>query len=256
MAFWPLSMGGGQVGYDLAGNSPMTFNGPVWGVANDARFPVAPVFDDAASQYLEYAGSVVVAEPMAFVCWFRSDDTTNAQALIGIGTSSGSARWQIDIAGNVAGDPVRAGATNSGGTSGNASTTTGYSTNTWHHAAALFMSVTNRAVYIDSGSKGTNSTSISVSGTNRTTVGTRYSSGARGAFMSGRIAEVGIWDLTGWGATVGTQTAAFERAIQVLYEDPFQIYEPPVSVRHFVMATDTDPFPAGRRPPYSTLVRM
>ena len=75
-----------------------------------------------------------------------------------------------------------------------AETTTGYSVNTWHHAAGTFTSTTARAAFIDGGSKGTDTTSIVPANENRISIG-RWGDSTPGNYMSGRICEVGLWDV-------------------------------------------------------------
>lgn len=152
---------------------------------------MAILFDDASSEYLEYAGAVRSSQALSMACWFNTDDNTIGQALISIGTNGGVAKWVLSAAGNVASDPVRATSFNTGGTSA-ASSTTSFSMNTWHHAGAVFASNTSRTAYLDGVAAAANTTSIAVSGIDRTTIGARWST-TLDQYMSGMIAEAAVW---------------------------------------------------------------
>jgi hypothetical protein len=82
------------------------------------------------------------------------------------------------------------------GVSGNATTTTGYSSGVWTHACGVVSSNTSRTSYINGGSSGTDSTNIPVAPTIQASIGNqRFSSFPSGAsFATGLIAEVGIWN--------------------------------------------------------------
>jgi len=96
----------------------------------------------------------------------------------------------LSAGGNATGDPFQL-IVNS---SVEGATSTGYSTGTWHHFLGVFASSTDRRVYIDGGSKGTDSTSIVpafIGGV------TKISLAAEGASngIDGDIAEVGVWSV-------------------------------------------------------------
>lgn len=148
---------------------------------------------DAVDDKLEVSAAAVTAYPLTMACWFRSGSATADQCLMSIWDAGGSpvARWNLIASGATAGDPIIAQA-QAGGSSRNANTTTGYSTNTWHHACGRFTSATSRDVYIDGGSKGSNTTSNTPTGLDTTGIGTREG----GLFMNGRIAEAGIWNVS------------------------------------------------------------
>ena len=155
---------------------------------------MAILFDDASSQYLEYAGAVRSAHALSMACWFNSDDTTNNQSLISIGTNGGSARWALIAAGGIVSDPIRAQSMNSAGSAGNAASGSGYLANTWHHAGGVFSASNSRIAYIDGTAGSANTTSITVSGVDRTTIGAAWAT-TLGNYMSGVIAEAAVWNV-------------------------------------------------------------
>lgn len=154
---------------------------------------MARLFNDAASDNLETSTLPVSAAPLTMACFFRSDDITIAQDLMAISlVASSDQRFRLIAGGNAAGDPVRANARTTA--SGTADTTTGYSANTWHHAAAVFASTTSRTAYIDGGSKGTNTTSLAPSGMTRFNIGVSQSNPVPSGYLSGDVCEAGIWN--------------------------------------------------------------
>lgn len=112
-----------------------------------------------------------------------------------VGDHDAVSRAVLFAGGGITGDPIRLSAVNSSGTGGDPDTTTGYTVGVWHHACGVWASSTSRSVYIDGGSKGSNTDSILLSGFSRTNISTRWVSNARGAFFDGCIAEPAIWDV-------------------------------------------------------------
>lgn len=156
---------------------------------------MARSFASASSQRVGRAGAVISAVPMTFACWFRTTSTTAIQRLIDIGQISvGNQKWSLGLLGTVAtpNTTVIASAVNVSGTFAASSAT--YSANTWHHAAAVFASSTSRTAYLDGGNSGSNTTSITPSGVDTTTIGaTGIGASAYGQYLDGMVAESGIW---------------------------------------------------------------
>jgi hypothetical protein len=167
---------------------------------------MARLFDDAASEYLQYGGAVVSAVPFVLACWFRSDSVTVNQTLLSIADTAGDSHFfRMAAMGAVAGDPIRAQCSSASG-SVQADTSSGFSANTWHHACAAFATATDRRVYLDGGSKGTDANNRTPAGLDTTAIGTlRRNSISQ--YMSGRIAWAAIWDLTNWPGATGTDKA-------------------------------------------------
>jgi hypothetical protein len=153
------------------------------------------VFDDASSQYLR-VDSVVFDESDAvtFGCWFKTDDLTADQALIGIGDKDNPfERLWIQVEGATAGDPIGVSMDGAGG----ADTTTGISSNTWHHACATSDGAASPALQIllDGGSKGTTSgTAHTVSGIDGLDIGRLRDSTSPFNYMSGKIAHAFVYN--------------------------------------------------------------
>jgi len=150
-------------------------------------------FERSSSQYLSNANAVVSGTPFTMACWFKSENVTNDQTLLSVGTAGAdNARHSLQAVGSVAGDPVRAVSRTTG--SAQADTTTGYTAGIWYHACGVWASETDRRVYIDGGSEGANTTSRVISGLNSTYIGAKQDT-APTVFMDGLIAEAAIWNV-------------------------------------------------------------
>jgi hypothetical protein len=137
----------------------------------------------------------VGAVPLTIAAWFKTNDNATSQVIAAIARSAASSEyWALQVAGAVAGDPVRATA-NDSGINAHATTTTGITVGQWHHGCAVFASADSRAAYIDGGSKGTNTTNNSPDFTNQLSVGYLDYNGADTAFFNGDIAELAIWNV-------------------------------------------------------------
>lgn len=155
---------------------------------------MARQFDDASTEYLEVDSTPVVAAPFTISCWFNSDDLTTSQALVSVADKDVIGDfWVLAAGGAIGGDPVFFGARDNGALS-NAVTGTGYSANTWHHACGVETATNNRAAFIDGGSKGTDATVRSPAGADRIAIA-RVGDSTPTNYMSGAVAEVGIWSV-------------------------------------------------------------
>jgi hypothetical protein len=152
------------------------------------------IFDDAIPDYLEADGTPpVVAAPFTFVTWGQSDDVDDLGAVMSVGDKDvADQHWILSFDGITGGDPVKFNATS--GTEANLFTTTGFTINTWHHAAAVEASATDHRVLIDGGSKATSATNKAPSGADRVSIGRRASSGGAQE-SSGKISHAAIYDV-------------------------------------------------------------
>ncbi len=154
-------------------------------------------FVAASTQYLELDAALISNVPATLACWFNSDTITATQALLAlVDKDDDNDRLILFAAGATAGDPVLAQTTNLTGASSVATTSTGYSANTWHHAAGVFAANNDRRAFIDGGSKGTDTTTRTMTGgqIDRVSIG-RNGSLTAGSYMSGRIAEAALWSV-------------------------------------------------------------
>lgn len=145
---------------------------------------------NGSSDYIEATSAVVTGVPLTMACWFNSDSTTVNQVLMALTNATGAQRIFLEANGTLVGDPIRARVLNE-----SATTSTGYSANTWHHAAGVFASTTSRRAYLDGVSSTEGTTTASPTGINTTSIGYLLFSSARSVFMDGRIAEAAIWNV-------------------------------------------------------------
>jgi hypothetical protein len=126
-------------------------------------------------------------------CWFYSTSSTTNQVLIDIDRSEAYGRYILNVNGSTAGKPVVA-------NSGNntvipfASTTTGYSANTWTHAAGVFIGTSSRTAYINGGSPGTDTTTHSFRNPPTQILLGCLNYGTPIILFEGWMAEVAIWN--------------------------------------------------------------
>lgn len=148
-----------------------------------------------AGNFLANAAANATATPLTLACWFRPDNVTTYYTLMNVQTRPTpflDSYHVLGINGAAGGDPVIA-ETAFSGTYVSASTSSGYSANTWQHACAVFASSTSRSVYLNGGSKGTDTSSCTPNTANYTQLGGFSSSSTNFDSLAGRIAEAGIW---------------------------------------------------------------
>jgi len=146
---------------------------------------------NGSSQYLS-ATNPLSSEPMTLACWWYANNTTADHTLISINGSSTISYFQLQAAGSVSGDPIRAVTFDGTAAVGIAATATGFSANAWNHACGVFTSNAARTAYINGGSSGTNTVSVTVPSIVRMSIGV-ISWNTPVNYANGRIAEVGIW---------------------------------------------------------------
>jgi hypothetical protein len=150
---------------------------------------------NGTTDYLSYAGAVDTGHPMSFALWFNKPNTTFKTAFSISNTNVSNPNRNSIVLSNT--PNVRAFSANSGGaTTASAISTANYSTNTWHHACAVFSSNSSRTIYLDGGNSATNTTAVSVNTVSfvATTIGGFSNSGSIGQPCGGMIAEVAVWN--------------------------------------------------------------
>lgn len=152
---------------------------------------MARLFDDASNQHLTGSVSYGAGWPFTLACWVYIDDNTATQAPLGLYTA---ATEDIRVFLNIRGaSPLDFRIVVHGTSTLVANTSTEYSVNTWHHICGISAGVAARSVFIDGGSKGTNTSgSQPITTMDTITIGRQGDSTPFGD-MSGRIAEAAIW---------------------------------------------------------------
>lgn len=149
---------------------------------------------NGSSQYLSASSTLLTDEPIDMVAHVNSDSLTDSQMILSLANGAATfGFFALMIRGDVGGDPARAQKISDGGTAGNADSSSGYSTGQWMIPSASHISNTSRSVYLDGGSKGTNTTSVADPTPDYISVGVRRSSGLNNYF-DGKIAEAYVLD--------------------------------------------------------------
>jgi hypothetical protein len=146
---------------------------------------------------LRLGSALATATPVSMACWFNptavgtvSDCFIN---LIASGGNGSTTRNSLTLGTTFSPTAIKASA-DTNGTVANAATTTAQVANVWQHACAVFTSPTSRAAYLDGAGKGTNATSNTPSGLNRTSVGLSDDAGPNQALRAS-IAHVAVWNV-------------------------------------------------------------
>jgi hypothetical protein len=148
---------------------------------------------------------------------FNSSDYS-WQTLMGVGHSDAGIEYsQLEIRGDHAEPSVKCVRVivRTAGSYACADSTTGYTTNTWHHACGVVVSSTERHAYIDGGSMGSDTANQSFPPVNRTGIACRVSGGID-VFFDGRIAEAAIWNV----ALLSAEIAALAKGMRPLLIRP------------------------------------
>jgi hypothetical protein len=140
--------------------------------------------------------NLVTAVPFSASIWFNSDNVTADYCLFSLcDKDSDYIYWALSIRGAVAGDYIRAEARiASGGDGAPAISSAGYSAGVWNHAGGVWSAANARAVYLNGGNKGTNSTSIAVSAIDRMGLAALVRLNDA-QFLDGKLAEFGLWNV-------------------------------------------------------------
>lgn len=147
----------------------------------------------------------LTALPLTIACWGRFS-ATSSQNIVFL-TTGDSEYHGMSVGYSTAG---RIAAISNAGTEGVAQTSTGITTNTWHHCCAVIASATSRTAYIDGGSSGSNSTSAAAASMVNMSIGAyRRPTGEQFGPAAGQIAEVGLWNV----ALTASEIAALARGI-------------------------------------------
>ncbi len=143
--------------------------------------------------HIETSSAPVTAAPLSVAAWFKIDDLTHVGAILGIGdASTGNNLWGLDAAGTVAGDPLRFFSFDTSFSS--ADSTIAYTADVWHHACGVELSASSRAVYLDGGSKGTNTDTRSPDDADEVQIG-QYARSTGDGDLLGDVAEAAIWNV-------------------------------------------------------------
>ena len=146
---------------------------------------------NGSNQSMQTTSIPLSSTPLTIACWFNSDSVTVVQNTITI-RGTGAAYMTIFLRGDLAGDPIQVAIATTGAPS-TASSTAGYSANTWNHACAVFSSSTSRSIYLNGANSATNTANASFT-PNNILIGAAGSGAGTLQFMDGELADIGIWN--------------------------------------------------------------
>jgi len=117
-------------------------------------------YDFNGSSYASGSSTLLTDEPIdMFGCGY-ADITTSTMSVISVENNGASGGYNLQFDGATGGDPIRSQKQNDAGTTDNVNTSAGFSASTWYRASGSYISNTSRTSYINGGSKGSGTTSI------------------------------------------------------------------------------------------------
>ena len=148
---------------------------------------------DGTTQYLESTATPpAVGPPLSVAAWFNPSSTGSIEIIGGVSRATGTTQ-SLSLGLSPAG--LVGAQSQSGGTSRTALSSAAAAVSAWNHGLAVFSANNSRSVYLNGGSKGTNTQNNSPAGVNRTNIGARYLNAAVASFFPGDIAEVAMWNV-------------------------------------------------------------
>jgi hypothetical protein len=189
-------------------------NTPTW--VADGRFGPVLLFDDVASEYLiDTSIAAVTAPPFTMTAWayFDEADAGEFYTIASVGSTLGQGIHALLMHGDT--DDIRAYSQDDGGAAFPfAEATKAITLNTWHHCAGVWAAANDRRAFIDGGNRGTNAVNIAAT-VETTEIGTWYVVGAAFFFLSGRVADVRMYN-----------RALTDNEIWQIYAEPWELYQP------------------------------
>lgn len=145
----------------------------------------------STSNFIRQASALLATTPLTIACFGKTPTLATLQYMVGVFASGSAAnRNCFALAVQATNAPIAAAANGSSftGPSG-----TAISANTWFHACGVWTSAASRTIYVDGANPVTNTTSLTPSSQNRTSVGLGDGSSAASPWL-GQLAEIGIWN--------------------------------------------------------------
>lgn len=150
---------------------------------------MARLFDDGLGHYASYGAAILTAAPITLSMWVYPDSgvemgyawfpTASTDNSFLFGSSGTGVYWR----------------NRRNTTDASATTANSYNSNAWNHVVGVEISASSRSCMLNGGTIATDSTNQTPSGTiNNFYIGT-YTGGGSAKPMSGRIAEIGLWNV-------------------------------------------------------------
>lgn len=156
---------------------------------------MAVLFDDASSEYLEYAGAVVTGVPLTMAAWVKSDETPPSSGQIAVAIDRSGSTHGYRIGWVPAFIRYYASASETPDKEGRAISPFGETWGVWRHLCGVFAAADSRAVYVDGGNKGIDVANVTPSSLDLTGIGRASWAPSRLAFWSGVVAWPCIWNV-------------------------------------------------------------
>lgn len=173
---------------------------------------MARLFDDGSTETLTVESPAITAYPLGMAGWANVNDDAVNHVLGWVGNKDEGDEWtSLFLTGGS--KTVTAFSHGYGFGSEQANSSTSWSANNWIHCAGVWLGVAERHAYLDGGNKGSDTNAVdAMVNHDRTTIGWAGDN-SPGGYVSGSLAEIGMWDLTDWGVDAAAQEVAFEKAI-------------------------------------------
>lgn len=170
-------------------NGTLTSMDPVTDWTTDGIHQLGKLDFDATNDHVVVTTPPVTNVPCTIIALAKMGSDSATTTIVSVTDSVSEEQFNLEAAGSVASDPIRAVTKDSAGSAGRAATSTGYTAGQWHECAGVFASTASRAAFIDGGSKGTNTTTLSVA-----SIDTGYIGSLRGTlFFNGSLKSVRIY---------------------------------------------------------------
>lgn len=163
-------------------------------------------FDNASSQYLRNTSfSSISGAPVTLACWVYCDeDGTNFQTGLAVGGFSASDYYALELMMDVANNPLRAyGRSTASNVYASAD---GLVANQWCHVAGVYESDSSRYAYVDGTPGAQNTTAATPGAPDEIRIGSIPDSSF---YMSGGVAECGVWDVALTAPEISSLAAGF-----------------------------------------------
>lgn len=160
---------------------------------------MARSFSSASSQRLTVGTSPMTTVPLTMSCWYYCTDTTTLQTVLELskaGAGVGVHKYRLILRGDLAGASKTLQAQQNPGNV--VSSTIAYTGSTWQHACGVFTTTASRTVYLNGANNATDTTAGSPASVDQTSLAVAWDGSGAGVwtqYYTGRIAEVGVWNV-------------------------------------------------------------
>lgn len=179
-----------------------------------------------STNFLRYGGAVLTTAPLTMACWIYHPSTFSAlESIVGVYQAAAAAiREQFVLNISATGTVLARTCDSVGGNS--AQSTASTSAGVWFHACGVFASSSDRRAFLNGGNKGTNTTSRTPAGLDRTSLGKQDNAGNNNFVAPDvSIAEAAIWNIAMSDAEVA-QLAVFGTRATAVRPDALVAYWP------------------------------